>query len=134
MLGGGQLGRFFVSCGARDGLSGLGSRPRPAQPGRADRRPPPDRRLRRLCGTRRAGDGCAAISTEFENVPAGTLDYLDKFVVVRPSAAAVSVCQNRIAEKDFLRDHALPHADFRRRALTNRICATPTSHPLSPAS
>jgi 5-(carboxyamino)imidazole ribonucleotide synthase len=31
---------------------------------------------------------------------------------VRPSAAAVSVCQNRIAEKNFLRDNGLPHADF----------------------
>ena len=56
--------------------------------------------------------GCAAVTTEFENVPAETLDYLAKFVPVRPSAAAVAVCQNRIAEKTFLRDHGLPHGPF----------------------
>ncbi|HNL78442.1 MAG TPA: 5-(carboxyamino)imidazole ribonucleotide synthase, partial [Accumulibacter sp.] len=50
--------------------------------------------------------------TEFENVPAGTLDYLDKFVIVRPSAAAVGVCQNRIAEKRFLRENQLPHGPY----------------------
>ncbi|HSG24037.1 MAG TPA: 5-(carboxyamino)imidazole ribonucleotide synthase, partial [Azonexus sp.] len=57
-------------------------------------------------------NGCAAITTEFENVPADTLDYLAKFVPVRPSAAAVAICQNRIAEKSFLRDNGLPHGPF----------------------
>jgi 5-(carboxyamino)imidazole ribonucleotide synthase len=45
---------------------------------------------------------CAAVTTEFENVPAGTLDYLAKFLPVHPAASAVAVCQNRIAEKNFL--------------------------------
>jgi 5-(carboxyamino)imidazole ribonucleotide synthase len=35
-----------------------------------------------------------------------------KFVPVRPSAAAVAVCQNRIAEKSFLRDNGFPHGPF----------------------
>jgi 5-(carboxyamino)imidazole ribonucleotide synthase len=90
----------------------LGSRPRPAQPGGTDRRSPPVAAYDDYAALDELAQGCAAISTEFENVPAGTLDYLDKFVVVRPSAAAVSVCQNRIAEKDFLRDNGLPHARF----------------------
>jgi len=55
---------------------------------------------------------CAAVTTEFENVPAATLAYLAKFVPVRPSAEAVSVCQNRIVEKTFLHDHGLPHGAF----------------------
>jgi 5-(carboxyamino)imidazole ribonucleotide mutase len=92
--------------GARTRLQGLGSRPRPAQSGRSDRRPPSGCRLRRLPALDELAQACTAISTEFENVPAGTLDYLAKFVLVRPSAAAVSVCQNRIAEKNFLRDTA----------------------------
>ena len=50
---------------------------------------------------------CAAVTTEFENVPAETLEYLAKFVAVRP-APAVAVCQNRIAEKTFLRDNGIP--------------------------
>ena len=56
--------------------------------------------------------GCAAITTEFENVPAPTLERLARSVRVRPSAAAVATCQDRIAEKSFLRDQRLPHGLF----------------------
>jgi 5-(carboxyamino)imidazole ribonucleotide synthase len=113
MLGGGQLGRFFVAAAHEMGYRAWVLDPDPHSPAAliADRH---------LCtayddyaALDELAQGCAAVSTEFENVPAGTLDYLDKFVVVRPSAAAVSVCQNRSAEKDFLRDHGLPHARFR---------------------
>ncbi|PKO50549.1 MAG: 5-(carboxyamino)imidazole ribonucleotide synthase, partial [Betaproteobacteria bacterium HGW-Betaproteobacteria-21] len=55
---------------------------------------------------------CAAVTTEFENVPADTLDYLAKFIPVHPAASAVAVCQNRIAEKTFLADNAVPHGPF----------------------
>ena len=43
------------AAGADDGLSRRGARSRPAQPGRARRRPPPPRRLRRRARARRAG-------------------------------------------------------------------------------
>jgi 5-(carboxyamino)imidazole ribonucleotide synthase len=52
------------------------------------------------------------VTTEFENVPADTLDYLTKFIPVHPAASAVAVCQNRIAEKTFLADNGLPHGPF----------------------
>jgi 5-(carboxyamino)imidazole ribonucleotide synthase len=112
MLGGGQLGRFFVAAAHEMGYFVRVLDPDPHSPAGLIA----DRHLVAAYDDYAALDelaqGCAAISTEFENVPAGTLDYLDKFVVVRPSAAAVSVCQNRIAEKNFLREHGLPHADF----------------------
>jgi len=112
MLGGGQLGRFFVAAAHEMGYPVWVLDPDPHSPAALIA----DRHLLAAYDDYAALDelaqGCAAISTEFENVPAGTLDYLDKFVVVRPSAAAVSVCQNRIAEKNFLRDNALPHAAF----------------------
>ena len=44
---------------------------------------------------------CVAITTEFENVPAASLALLAKTVTVAPSAACVSVAQDRIAEKQF---------------------------------
>jgi 5-(carboxyamino)imidazole ribonucleotide synthase len=62
--------------------------------------------LERLAGQ------CAAITTEFENVPADTLAFLSKFVTVRPSADAVRTCQNRSAEKAFLKRHGFPHAPY----------------------
>ncbi|HCZ16238.1 MAG TPA: 5-(carboxyamino)imidazole ribonucleotide synthase, partial [Candidatus Accumulibacter sp.] len=112
MLGGGQLGRYFVGAAHELGYLVWVLDPDPHSPAGLIA----DRHLRATYEDYAALDelaqGCAAISTEFENVPAGTLDYLAKFVVVRPSAAAVSVCQNRIAEKSFLRENGLPVADF----------------------
>ncbi len=112
MLGGGQLGRFFVAAAHEMGYRVWVLDPDPHSPAALIA----DRHLlaayEDYATLDELAQGCAAISTEFENVPAGTLDYLNKFVIVRPAAAAVSVCQNRIAEKNFLRDHGLPHADF----------------------
>ncbi len=42
---------------------------------------------------------CAAITTEFENVPAETLRVLGQTRPVAPGAAAVAICQDRAAEK-----------------------------------
>jgi len=55
---------------------------------------------------------CQAVTTEFENVPAGVLDRLADRIAVRPSAAAVAIAQDRILEKRFIRDHGFPTADF----------------------
>jgi 5-(carboxyamino)imidazole ribonucleotide synthase len=47
---------------------------------------------------------CAAVTTEFENVPAAALQDLAASCPVAPSAEAVAVCQDRAAEKaHFLR-------------------------------
>ncbi|MDI6748760.1 MAG: 5-(carboxyamino)imidazole ribonucleotide synthase [Rhodocyclaceae bacterium] len=112
MLGGGQLGRFFVIAAHEMGYRVVVLDPDPASPAGkiadlhiaaayddADA-------LERLAGQ------CAAVTTEFENVPADTLAYLAKFVTVRPSAEAVAICQNRSAEKAFLRRHGFPHAPY----------------------
>ena len=113
MLGGGQLGRFFVHAAHEMGYQVWVLDPDANSPaGRAA-----DRHLQAEYEDFAALDlmagHCAAVTTEFENVPAGTLDYLAKFIPVRPGAAAVSVCQHRIAEKTFLADNGLPHGPFR---------------------
>jgi 5-(carboxyamino)imidazole ribonucleotide synthase len=58
------------------------------------------------------GRSCAAITTEFENVPADSLNFLAQFCPVRPSAKAVAIAQNRIREKTFLRDNGFETAAF----------------------
>ena len=58
------------------------------------------------------GDECAAVTTEFENIPADTLEYLEKLCPVRPAPAAVRIAQDRILEKRFIRDHDLDTARF----------------------
>lgn len=112
MLGGGQLGRFFVLAAHEMGYKVWVLDPDANSPaGRAA-----DRHLCAAYDDFGALDElaheCAAITTEFENVPADTLDYLAKFVPVRPSADAVGICQNRVAEKMFLRNSGIPHAPF----------------------
>jgi 5-(carboxyamino)imidazole ribonucleotide synthase len=112
MLGGGQLGRFFVSAAHEMGYQVWVLDP--------DKNSPAGQIAERhfcvayddYAALDEFAAGCAAITTEFENVPADTLEYLAKFVPVRPHAAAVAVCQNRIAEKSFLRDNGFPHGPF----------------------
>jgi 5-(carboxyamino)imidazole ribonucleotide synthase len=52
---------------------------------------------------------CVAITTEFENVPADSMAWLAERTFVAPSAACVSIAQDRIAEKRFLVECA-PHS------------------------
>jgi 5-(carboxyamino)imidazole ribonucleotide synthase len=112
MLGGGQLGRFFVVAAHELGYKVAVLDPDPHSPaGRiADEHlvaayDAPD-------ALDRLGQMSAAVTTEFENVPADTLAYLSKFVPVRPGAEAVAICQNRSAEKGFLKLHGFPHAPY----------------------
>jgi 5-(carboxyamino)imidazole ribonucleotide synthase len=44
---------------------------------------------------------CAAVTTEFENVPAASLQLLAEGSFVAPGASCVSIAQDRIAEKRF---------------------------------
>jgi 5-(carboxyamino)imidazole ribonucleotide synthase len=112
MLGGGQLGRFFVGAAHELGYEVWVLDPDADSPaGRIA-----DEHLVAAYDDPAALDrlvsGCQAVTTEFENVPAGTLDRLAAALPVRPAAAAVAVCQDRIAEKAFLRDHGLPVGPF----------------------
>ncbi|MBX3313905.1 MAG: 5-(carboxyamino)imidazole ribonucleotide synthase [Actinobacteria bacterium] len=108
MLGGGQLGRYFVIAAHELGYRVWVLDPDPDSPaGRIA-----DRHLVAPYDDPAAIDelatGCRAVSTEFENVPADTLRALVARTVVHPSADAVAVAQDRIAEKAFLVDHGLP--------------------------
>lgn len=47
------------------------------------------------------------ITTEFENVPSKSLNYLNQFVPVYPSAKAILVAQNRLLEKKFFNDNGI---------------------------
>jgi 5-(carboxyamino)imidazole ribonucleotide synthase len=49
---------------------------------------------------------CAAVTTEFENVPAQSMAFLGERTFVAPSSACVSIAQDRIAEKRFFVDCA----------------------------
>lgn len=113
VLGGGQLGRMFTVAARTLGYRVIVLDPDPESPTAtlADehlRAGYDDRAALRTLARR-----CAAITTEFENVPADSLAYLaQQGAVVRPRADAVGVAQDRIREKTFFRDHGLPVAPF----------------------
>ena len=112
ILGGGQLGRFFVSAAHEMGYQVWVLDPDPNSPaGRiADRHLAANYDDQDALNT--LASSCAAITTEFENVPAETLHQLAQQTHVHPSASAVAVCQNRIAEKGFLSQHGFPHGPY----------------------
>lgn len=112
MLGGGQLARFFVIAAHEMGYQVTVLDPDKNSPAGmiADVH---------LCAAyddmqalNEMARTCVAVTTEFENVPASTLESLAKAVPVHPAAAAVAVCQHRVSEKNFLRDHGFPHAPY----------------------
>ncbi len=112
VIGGGQLGRMFTLRARTMGYRVVVLDPDPESPAGqvADRH-------RRVPYDDEAGlDGlaaeCDAITTEFENVPAAALERLSRSTIVRPSARAVAIAQDRIAEKTFLRHAGFTTAAF----------------------
>lgn len=102
LLGGGQLGRMFAMA-----AQSLGYRVMVLDPGTdspagsvADAHIQAD--YLDEAGLGRLAEGCLAITTEFENVPAASLAALASRRPVRPGADSVAVAQDRIREKVFL--------------------------------
>lgn len=108
MLGGGQLGRMFTIAARVMGYRVTVLDPDPRSPAGALA----DRHLRADYLDESALDElattCAAVTTEFENVPAAALERLAGHCVVRPHAGAVAPTQDRLAEKAFLDRASIP--------------------------
>jgi len=102
LLGGGQLGRMFCMAAQSLGYKVVVLDPGATSPAgsvadrhlRADYQDP--QALEELAQV------AAAATTEFENVPAGALEYLARSLRVTPAAASVAIAQDRISEKTFL--------------------------------
>ncbi len=112
VLGGGQLGRMFTLAAYSMGYRVVVLDPDPHSPAGliADQHIKAD--YRDHAALQLLGDECAAITTEFENVPAESMEYLEKFCAVRPDSRAVHIAQDRIREKTFVQEHGLATAAF----------------------
>jgi 5-(carboxyamino)imidazole ribonucleotide synthase len=112
VLGGGQLGRMFAIAARTMGYRVVTLDPDRESPAgaladvhlRGDYRNP--------AALETLAQQCAAVTTEFENVPAESLEWLQQHCPVRPAAAAVAIAQDRIHEKQFLVQHGFPTARF----------------------
>jgi 5-(carboxyamino)imidazole ribonucleotide synthase len=110
VLGGGQLGRMFVHAAQRVGYRCIVLDPDSDSPaGRVA-----ERHLRAdyldADALNQLAQQAAAVTTEFENVPADALRRLADRVAVAPAADAVAVCQDRALEKAVFRRCGVPCA------------------------
>jgi 5-(carboxyamino)imidazole ribonucleotide synthase len=112
ILGGGQLGRMFTMS-ARS----MGYRVTVLDP---DRESPAGALAdRHLCAgyddaaaLKELAETCVAVTTEFENVPADSMRYLEQHLRVSPSAESVAIAQDRIREKTYISGVGLKTAPF----------------------
>ena len=112
ILGGGQLGAMLAPA-----LQDLGADVRVYDPD------PNAPALRRAAGGESGSwrdvprlqaffDGCDAVTYEFENVETEGLAQVSGLDRLFPSLDVLRTTQNRALEKEFLRDHHLPHVAF----------------------
>ena len=112
VMGGGQLGRMFVHAAQRMGYFTAVLDPDANSPaGRVSHHhiqtayTDPE-------GLKQLAQRCAAITTEFENVPAPALAQLAATRPVSPAAAAVAIAQDRAAEKAHFVNCGVPCAPY----------------------
>lgn len=112
VLGGGQLGRMFAHAAQAMGYFTAVLDPDATSPaglvshhhvrtGYADAQ-----------GLAELAQLCAAVTTEFENVPAGSLNQLAERLPVSPAGAAVAIAQDRAAEKAHFVKCGVPCAPY----------------------
>ncbi len=127
VMGGGQLARMFVHAAQQMGYVTAVLDADPASPAglvahhhiKADYLDP--------AGLTALGRLSAAITTEFENVPAASLELLAAHRPVAPTGAAVAICQDRAAEKAHFERSGVACAPYALIASTQQLAAAPAS-------
>lgn len=112
MLGGGQLGRMFTTAAQTMGYKVVVLDPDPHSPAGVIAN-------EHLCAAyddekalKKLAETCHAVTTEFENIPAQTLAFLEQDTIVHPSSKALAQTQNRNVEKQFIRSLGIATAPF----------------------
>lgn len=132
VIGGGQLGNYFVLAAQKMGYQAAVLDPDPLAPAgaHADRhliaQYDDTEALRELAAI------CSAVTIEFENPPVSSLEFLAQYVTVRPSPRSVAIAQNRHHEKQFCESIGLfvaPYEVLETQADIERIC----SHGINPS-
>ena len=113
ILGGGQLGKFFVTAAQKLGYQVTVLDPDQKSPAGLIADEHICAQYDDLGALDQIIKSCYAVTTEFENIPFSTLEYLENGLIVHPSSQAVSIAQNRILEKTFLADNNFPVGPFR---------------------
>lgn len=99
VMGGGQLGRMFVHAAQRMGYGTAVLDPDPLSPAGLVSHHHIQADYRDAQALAEMVQRCAAITTEFENVPSSTMAWLATQRPVAPSAQCLAIAQDRIREK-----------------------------------
>ena len=112
VIGGGQLGRYFVQAAQALGFRTVVLEPDQLSPAGAVA----DHHIVAAYDDSDAltelADLCSAVTVEFENPPVATLEFLAERIIVRPSPNAVAIAQDRRREKQFCVDNRIQVAPF----------------------
>ena len=113
ILGGGQLGRMLSLAASRLGMRTHIYCPDPDSPAFEVTPHKTVAAYEDETALATFADAVDVITYEFENVPAATADFLAARKPLRPGARALSVSQDRLAEKAFLSSKNIPVAPYR---------------------
>ncbi|MEI7570647.1 MAG: 5-(carboxyamino)imidazole ribonucleotide synthase [Alcaligenaceae bacterium] len=111
-MGGGQLGRMFCQAAQSLGYRVVVLDPAPEGPAASVADMHIQAEYDDEEGLLRLTRQCRAVTTEFENVPATSLKILAKHCRVTPSAQAVEIVQDRIAEKAYIASQGVAVAPY----------------------
>ena len=112
VLGGGQLGSMFVVAARTMGYRVTVLDPDPHSPAGSFANTHIQADYLDQAALHRMAQTCAAVTTEFESVPADSLRILAQHCRVCPSADAVAIAQDRIHEKTWLSQQDIATARF----------------------
>lgn len=112
VMGGGQLGRMFVQAAQAMGYFTVVLDPDVISPAGLVSHYHVQTDYLDQQGLAQLLQRCAAVTTEFENVPAGALVTLGAARPTAPSADAVAIAQDRIKEKAHLAKSGVPVAPY----------------------
>lgn len=112
ILGGGQLGRMISMAAARLGYrchiySDVADPPASQVSDNVTVAPYDD-----FKSLRAFANAVDVVTLEFENIPEEPVAYLDKYTLVRPSPRVLSVAQDRLIEKNFIRSIGIKTTPF----------------------
>ncbi len=127
VMGGGQLGRMFVHAAQQMGFRTAVLDADTQSPAGLVSHHHIQTAYDDAQGLAQLADVCAAITTEFENVPAPALQTLAARRTVSPGAAAVAIAQDRIAEKAHFGRCGVPVAPYAVIQTAADLAAVPAS-------
>lgn len=125
VMGGGQLGRMFVHAAQAMGYGTVVLDPDAHSPAGAASDQHVKAGYLDDTGLNRMASLAAAVTTEFENVPAAALETLARTRPVAPAGKAVAVCQDRAREKAHFVACGVPCAPYALIETPEQLAAVP---------